>query len=341
MRTFGKIEPKFWMWAKRHELSPEAKLMAVYLLTSPHSNTIGCYYLPDGYLVEDLQPPLDPSPQTVTDTVSKPFPNGFETVTQTLSELFRKGFCRRCDTTMYLWICDFINHNPPENPNVAKNMARAIQEIPREFTYWPEFIEVLKPYMKRFPKGFETVVSNFGKPFRNGMPNGMPNKEPEPDIDVPSSPRKGSGDIEEPSEEEGKGRDNYPTLEKLPRVNGKGTRTYPPAFERFFDAYPTHVNDTKASAYKAWRKAVVTWKVDEDVLVKAAAAYAEYVAKYRKDRPDARAYVQTWINAERWTADGAGFDKPLSRHDQALLDWSRGGKVGPPPEAREFGEEDR
>ena len=35
-------------------VSDDARLLALYLLTGQHTNMIGCFRLPDGYVSEDL-----------------------------------------------------------------------------------------------------------------------------------------------------------------------------------------------------------------------------------------------------------------------------------------------
>lgn len=49
MRDYGKVSPKFWIGdtgkqLRRHGM--EAQLLALYLLTNPHANMLGLYYLP-------------------------------------------------------------------------------------------------------------------------------------------------------------------------------------------------------------------------------------------------------------------------------------------------------
>lgn len=89
-----------------------------------------------------------------------------------------------------------------------------------------------------------------------------------------------------------------PRLENLPVSDG-GRRTYPDAFEEFWRAYPVNPNDTKASAYKAWRKAANRRDVSISDLLSGAQRYAAHVDGWPKDK---RRHVQTWVNAEGWTA---------------------------------------
>ena len=49
MRDFGRLQCEFWVHAAIQPLSDQAKLLAAYLITGPHSNALGCYRLPTGY----------------------------------------------------------------------------------------------------------------------------------------------------------------------------------------------------------------------------------------------------------------------------------------------------
>lgn len=263
MRKYGKVEPAFWPWANRKSLSDGGRLLALYLLTSPHSNSVGCYYLPDGYLMADL---------------------GWdaETITERFKELSRNRFAYRCETTSFVLIRDLLNHDPPANNNVGKNMASIIEEIPRDFQYWTEFKDILKRFANRFPNGFV-----------DGLPNGMPN--PEPNLTEPEP-------TNVPSQSEETPVDPYPKFDKLP-TNGAG-RIYPEAFEDFWAAFPRNGNDTKKLAYIAWRKVVPD--VGADVLLDGAKRYAKELAAEKPPRPPEKCpHVQTWINREGWTAPGA------------------------------------
>lgn len=113
-RSYGKVQTSFWRHQKIRALGEDARWMAAYLVTSPHSNSIGSYLLPDGYAAGDLQ-------------------WAQERVTQSLAELFEKGFAQRFVTNAdYICVCDHFQWNRPENPNVLKGMLVQFDMLPKD-----------------------------------------------------------------------------------------------------------------------------------------------------------------------------------------------------------------
>lgn len=55
MRDYAKVSPQFWTGATGKSLrgDPEAVIVAMYLMTSPHANMIGLYHLPILYIAHE------------------------------------------------------------------------------------------------------------------------------------------------------------------------------------------------------------------------------------------------------------------------------------------------
>ena len=175
MREYGKINTRFWADTKMLRLTVNARFMAVYLLTGPHTNSVGCFRLPSGYIAADFRWDAN----TVRDTVA---------------ELVREGFIIRSDDEIgWTFIVNFLRYNPIENPNVGKAAMLFIEAVPTDVEFYPHFINALKPYAERFPKGF---LQGCLKGIGNGLANGMPNREPEPEPYPEPEPEKGEADAE-------------------------------------------------------------------------------------------------------------------------------------------------
>ncbi len=109
---FTRIEDLFWKDEKLIKVSPNAKYLFLYLLSNPHRNILGLYYLPKLYIVVDTGLPE-------------------ETVSKGLEELLRNGLITvDYDSNMVL-VNRFMKYNPLENPNQVTNAIKKVNEIPK------------------------------------------------------------------------------------------------------------------------------------------------------------------------------------------------------------------
>lgn len=137
MRDYGVVRVRFWEWAKRKGLNAEERELALYLLTSPHGNSLGCFRLPMAYLCDDLG-------------------RDIETVSQTVSRLSEIGFLERDETTGWTWIVGFLEHNPIPNRNVGKAVEKQIDAIPTDVPFYGRMIEALRSIAQADDKGIST-----------------------------------------------------------------------------------------------------------------------------------------------------------------------------------------
>lgn len=151
MRQYGAVHTRFWIGESASNMTDKQKLLYLYLLTSPHSNPIGCYRLPLSYIQSDLK-------------------WSSETVTETVTETVSIGLIEYDFKLEIVLIKRFIEFNPIANPNVAKSCIQFIDIVSKKSTVYQHLIESLKPFTQRFPNGYI-----------NGLPNGMPNRDPNPD----------------------------------------------------------------------------------------------------------------------------------------------------------------
>ena len=62
MREYGKVAPTFWTGHTGKQIramGPEAQVIALYLMTSPHANMLGLYYLPLPYIAHETGSPFE------------------------------------------------------------------------------------------------------------------------------------------------------------------------------------------------------------------------------------------------------------------------------------------
>ena len=132
MRDFGIIHTRFWEWAQEAELSDQSKLVAAYLLTCRHSNSLGCFRIPKEYVSADLGYSID--------RVSKAY-----------QELIDTGFLLFCDRSKYAFLPKYLRWNPPQNPKHAKGILKLVQQLPSTFSLHDKLLEscefFLVPYL--------------------------------------------------------------------------------------------------------------------------------------------------------------------------------------------------
>jgi hypothetical protein len=148
MRDYGRVYATFWTSDTIGALSEDGRLLALYLMTSPHTTIAGVFRLTDGYACDDLK--------WTAERVAEGFRN-----------LSDNGFADRCETTKWVWIRAHLEWNPPENPNQRKAVAKCAAAVPDKCAWRADFMRIqgaaLGMVAPLHDKGSETV----GEPFAN------------------------------------------------------------------------------------------------------------------------------------------------------------------------------
>ncbi|MBZ7451319.1 hypothetical protein FMJ32_27680 [Klebsiella michiganensis] len=210
-------------------VSDDARLLALYLLTGQHTNMIGCFRLPDGYVSEDLA--------WTPERVSK----GFD-------ELSANGFATRDSSSKWVLIRNFLSWNSVENPNQGIAALRLFDQVPDKSSVKPELARVLASALSHISisklKGSERVL----QPFLNQEQE----QEQEQDQEEDSS---GYGSATPPGDQ-GQSEGDNPEQKK----------TYPDEFERVWLIYPKRVGgNSKSDAYKAWHARIRDGTAAEEI----------------------------------------------------------------------------
>ena len=146
MRDYGLVHNTFWSSPTTADLDSDAKVLALYLLTSPHTTTSGAFRLPDAYACEDLR------------WDAKRFRNSLETIS-------RAGFVKVDEATRWVWIVNFAKFNKPANPNIRKAAIKQVQGMPESVQFRSEVVESL------------TTGETVSEPLRN-LPSPSPSPSP-------------------------------------------------------------------------------------------------------------------------------------------------------------------
>jgi hypothetical protein len=148
MRDYGRVYSSFWQSPETRTFTEDGRTLALYLLTSPHANLIGCYRLPDAYAAEDL---LWSS----------------ERVREGFADLTSKGFVSRDESTKWVLIHKYLKWNGFENGNVATAAHKAFDQVPSiplKALLAAALLEFGCHLKEPFANHLQTVVESFANP---------------------------------------------------------------------------------------------------------------------------------------------------------------------------------
>ena len=111
---YATVHTKMWQDNKFRSLDQPTRMLFLYLLTSPHGNMIGYYYLPKAYIVAD----------TGMDA------RQVEGAVQTLQQL---GMVLYDDDSQMILLKQFLKYNPISNENQVKGAVQLIKELPESW----------------------------------------------------------------------------------------------------------------------------------------------------------------------------------------------------------------
>lgn len=172
---YGKVYSAFWSDPDVKKFDEFQIILSLYLLTCKHKNSLGCFYLPKGYVLSDIPLFLK---------AEKGFGNPLQRVDKAFSELKKCGFVFYCEETSWVFIRKYLFWNKPENPNQGLGIEYQFNLIPKSFSYFNELAQSILTftselrtaktkkgdqyfYMRRpFIKGLETLCQGFGNRIR-------------------------------------------------------------------------------------------------------------------------------------------------------------------------------
>ena len=146
---YSRIKSRFWTDGKSGRWGNDVRLLALYLLTCPHGNMLGCFVLPKPYACADLRWDA----------------NTLETHFDTLR---REDFIRYDEGVSLILVTKYLKHNPIENPNQATAALKVVHELPRSHLL-ADLGQAVKEQGKVF---LEPLVEEIGKQL--GEPLGEP-----------------------------------------------------------------------------------------------------------------------------------------------------------------------
>lgn len=109
MSNYAKVLSRFWTGATGRALrgDPEAQVLASYLISSPHANMLGFYYLPLAYIANDTGLPI-------------------EGASKALQRLCGEGFCRYDRDSEVVWVLEMARIQVGEALEPKDNRVKAV-----------------------------------------------------------------------------------------------------------------------------------------------------------------------------------------------------------------------
>lgn len=119
MRSYGKVAPAFWAGSKTgraiRKAGPEAVIVAVYLMSSPHSNMLGIYHQPLLYMAHETG-------------------LGIEGASKGLQSCIEAGFCRFDGDADVVWVVEMAAYQIAEaldpNDKRCRGIAKDYDALP-------------------------------------------------------------------------------------------------------------------------------------------------------------------------------------------------------------------
>ena len=111
MREYSRVSPQFWIGATGKRLRAagvEAQLVAAYLVTSPHANMLGLYYLPRMYIAHETG-------------------LGEKGASKGLARAIETGFCSYDDATDTVWVHEMAAYQIGDSLSVTDKRCVGIQ----------------------------------------------------------------------------------------------------------------------------------------------------------------------------------------------------------------------
>ncbi|WP_168404782.1 DNA-binding protein [Erwinia amylovora] len=134
MRDYATVSPQFWLGKTGRELrcaGAEAQVVAFYLITSPHANMLGLYYLPVLYLAHETG-------------------LGLEGASKGLERAIKAGFCSYDEHSEMVWVHEMAGYQVGRSLKPGDNRCAGVRN---EYASLPE-----NPFLPGF---FERYQADF------------------------------------------------------------------------------------------------------------------------------------------------------------------------------------
>lgn len=302
---YSKIDARFWDDEKVLTLSPDARYLLIYLLTTKHRNVLGCYQLPKAYALEDTRLP------------EKRFSHAWR-------ELFGSGIVIYEEDTRMILLKNFLRYNPIENPNQVKGALTKLEGLPRSDLFHTVYKHLetlangagkpyLKPLLEALPKLFrnpcgnpsETLSETLSEPLRQPVNSKQYKVSSNSKQEEKIPPLPPTGGAAEPESDDADSTELDFVEDAAPKPRRRKPSTLNKAqearFNSFWAVYPRKVSI--GDAEKAWAKIEPDEELTERIINAVETAKA-LDSRFRETR--FTPHPASWLNGREWENQYSG-----------------------------------
>lgn len=280
MRDYATVAPQFWLGKTGRELrkkGAEAQVVSFYLMTSPHANMLGLYYLPILYIAHETG-------------------LGLEGASKGLNRSIEAGFCSYDEDTEMVWVHEMAAYQVGKALKPGDNRCAGVRS---EYASLTEN-RFLSAFYERYKDDFHLNIKREPRRILEGASKGLGSQDQEQDQEQEKDKDLlGHGSATPPDSEFS---DGAPS--EKPKSN------YSEEFEQAWREYPKRAGgNSKADAFKAWTARIKSGATAQE-LIDGVRRYAAYVTAAGKLNTEFVKQASTFFGPskhyeEPWTATAA------------------------------------
>ncbi|HFO0258568.1 TPA: DNA-binding protein [Raoultella ornithinolytica] len=285
MRDYATVAPQFWLGKTGRELrkkGAEAQVVSFYLMTSPHANMLGLYYLPILYIAHETG-------------------LGLEGASKGLKSAIEAGFCSYDEDTEMVWVHEMAAYQVGKALKAGDNRCAGVRN---EYASLTEN-SFLSSFYERYKNDFHLDVKRETCRILEGAPKGLLSQDQEQEQEQEQDKDLlGHGDATPP---EGGSSDDAPFE--------KPKSKYPEEFEQAWREYPKRAGgNSKADAFKAWTARIKSGATVQE-LTDGVRRYADYVTAAGKLHTEFVKQASTFFGPSKHYEELWTFVAPAGKRD--------------------------
>lgn len=297
MRDYATVAPQFWLGKTGRELrkkGAEAQVVSFYLMTSPHANMLGLYYLPILYIAHETG-------------------LGLEGASKGLKSSIEAGFCSYDEDTEMVWVHEMAAYQVGKALKPGDNRCAGVRS---EYASLTEN-SFLSSFYERYKDDFHLSIKRETRQISEGASKGLRSQDQEQDQEQEQDKdHLGHGSATPPDDESS---DIAPA--------GKPKSSYSEEFELVWKEYPKRAGgNSKDDAFKAWTARIKSGATVQE-LTDGVRRYAGYVAAAGKLNTEYVKQASTFFGPSKHYEEQWSFEAPIGKRDPNTV--SQPGKTIP------------